>query len=70
MHLGAAVGVSVAAIYGPTDERITGPRGERHRVLAHQVWCRPCNLRECPYDHECMRGVGVERVLDAVRQTP
>lgn len=69
MHLGAALGVSVTAVFGPTDERLTGPRGDRHTVLAHQVWCRPCMLRECPYDHECMKGVGVDMVVDAVRRT-
>lgn len=69
MHLGAALGVSVTAVYGPTDERITGPRGDQHTIVAHQVWCRPCHLRECPYDHECMKGVGVDMVLDAVRRT-
>jgi heptosyltransferase-2 len=69
MHLGAALGVSVTAVYGPTDERITGPRGARHTVVAHQVWCRPCHLHECPYNHECMQGVGVDRVLGAVRRS-
>ena len=26
-------------------------------MLTHPVWCRPCMLRECPFDHQCMRGV-------------
>jgi heptosyltransferase II len=69
MHLGAAVGVSVTAVFGPTDETATAPLGDAHRVLLHPVWCRPCMLRECPIDHGCMRGVGVAAVLDAARRT-
>jgi heptosyltransferase-2 len=69
MHLGAAVGVSVTAVFGPTNEIATGPLGDAHRVLLHPVWCRPCMLRECPLDHRCMRGIGVGEVLDAARRT-
>ena len=69
MHLGAAVGVSVTAVFGPTDETATRPLGDAHRVLLHPVWCRPCMLRECPIDHRCMRGVGVGAVVDAARRT-
>jgi len=36
-------------------------------VLTNPVWCRPCWLRECPIDHRCMRGIGVDRVAGAVR---
>jgi lipopolysaccharide heptosyltransferase II len=69
MHLGAAVGISVTAVFGPTNEIATGPLGDAHRVLTHPVWCRPCMLRECPIDHRCLRGIGVAAVLDAARRT-
>jgi len=65
MHLAAATGVPVAAIFGPTDERATAPLGD-HDVIIHQVFCRPCMLRECPIDHRCMRGITVDAVFDAV----
>ncbi len=96
MHLAAAIGVPVTAIFGPTDEKATAPlsatrsirltpndeNGEDldsdglptavattpNVVLTNPVWCRPCMLRECPLDHRCMRGVSVERVLDATRR--
>jgi heptosyltransferase-2 len=67
MHLAVALGVRVTAVYGPTDERITRPLGDAHAVLTNPVWCRPCWLRECPIDHRCMRGIGVDRVAGAVR---
>jgi heptosyltransferase-2 len=71
MHFGAALGLPVMAIFGPTDETATGPlaarEGARPVVVTHDVWCRPCMLRECPLVHRCMRGVGVDAVLPAVR---
>jgi heptosyltransferase II len=69
MHLGAAVGVSVTAVFGPTDERATRPIGDAHVVIAHDVWCRPCMLRECPLDHRCMRRIQPAAVLEAARRT-
>jgi heptosyltransferase-2 len=69
MHLGAAAGVSVTAVFGPTDETATRPLGDAHAVLTHPVWCRPCMLRECPIDHRCMRGIGVAAVLASARRT-
>jgi heptosyltransferase-2 len=68
MHLGAALGIRVTAVFGPTNERLTRPAGDGHVVLTNPVWCRPCMMRECPIDHRCMRGIGVDRVLGAVRQ--
>jgi heptosyltransferase-2 len=70
MHLAAALGVSVTAMFGPTDERVTGPLGSAEPVvLIHDVWCRPCMLRECPLVHRCMRGITVDAVLAAARRT-
>jgi heptosyltransferase II len=68
MHLGAALGIRVTAVFGPTDERVTRPAGDGHIVLTNPVWCRPCMMHECPIDHRCLRGVGVDRVVGAVRQ--
>jgi len=68
MHLAAAAGVNVAAVFGPTDEHATRPLGDAHAVITHPVWCRPCMLRECPIDHRCMRGVRPAAVVDATRR--
>ena len=65
MHLAAAAGVPVTAIFGPTDERVTAPLGN-HDVIIEQVFCRPCMLRDCPIDHRCMTRIAVDRVFDAV----
>jgi heptosyltransferase-2 len=58
LHLAAALGVKVTAAFGPTDERLSAPRGAA--VLTHDTWCRPCALRECPLDHACMIGISPE----------
>jgi heptosyltransferase-2 len=65
MHLAAALGVPVTAIFGPTDERVTSPLGN-HDVLVHPVFCRPCMLRDCPIDHRCMKGITADAVFAAV----
>ena len=71
LHLAAALGVNVAAVFGPTDERTTSPRAAspeaRVAILSNNTWCRPCGLRECPLDHACMRGVHAEHVLRSAR---
>jgi heptosyltransferase-2 len=65
MHLAAALGVPVVAIFGPTDERATAPVGV-HTIVSHPVFCRPCMLRDCPIDHRCMTRIGVDDVHAAV----
>jgi heptosyltransferase-2 len=69
MHFAAAIGVAVTAMFGPTEEGATRPLGRKPPVvLIHDVWCRPCMLRECPIDHRCMRGITADSVLAAARQ--
>jgi heptosyltransferase-2 len=65
MHLAAALGRPVVAVFGPTDERATRPLGD-HTVLSAPVFCRPCLLRDCPIDHRCMKRVTVDAVHAAV----
>jgi heptosyltransferase-2 len=70
MHFASAIGVRVTAMFGPTEEWATRPLGRiPPTVLIHDVWCRPCMLRECPIDHRCMRGITVAAVLAAARQS-
>jgi heptosyltransferase-2 len=65
MHIAAAFGVPIVAVFGPTDSRTTSPFGEGHQIVRHPVECSPCLLRECPIDHRCMTGVTVEQVYEA-----
>lgn len=65
MHVAAAIGTPVLAVFGPTDAEATGPLGRHARIVREPVPCSPCLLRECPIDHRCMRRVSVDRVLEA-----
>ena len=69
MHLAGAVGLPLAALFGPTREYETSPlmrAGARAEVLINPAWCRPCMLRECPIDHRCMKGLSPDIVFGAV----
>jgi heptosyltransferase-2 len=75
LHLGAAIGLSVTAAFGPTDERLSAPRSHQSPVsspqpvvLTHRTWCSPCGLRECPLDHACMTGIPAAAALAATRK--
>lgn len=64
MHVAAATGCPVVAVFGPTDERVTRPLGH-HTVITAPVFCRPCLLRDCPIDHRCMKRVSARGVTEA-----
>jgi heptosyltransferase-2 len=62
MHLAAALGTPLVAVFGSTDWTETAPVSGRARVVREEAECAPCLLRECPIDHRCMTRVGVSRV--------
>jgi heptosyltransferase II len=69
MHVAAALGVPVVAVFGSTSPELTAPAdgsGSRLQILASDAPCSPCFLRECPIDFRCMKGIGVKPVVDAV----
>jgi heptosyltransferase-2 len=68
MHLAATLGVPCVALFGPTDPRLTGPRGSRHQVLHVPPPCSPCRYRDCPIDHRCMLAIGVEEAVAAAER--
>jgi lipopolysaccharide heptosyltransferase I len=70
MHLGAAVGTSVVALFGPTAPWRTGPYGPQHSVLRTGISCSPCFKKKCltkEYEERaCLKRVGVDEVVQAV----
>jgi heptosyltransferase-2 len=63
MHVAAAVGTPVVAIFGPTDTTTTSPFGSRHTIIRKTVSCAPCLKRACPTDHRCMKLITVDEVF-------
>ncbi len=69
MHIAAAVGTPVVALFGPTSALLTGPYGAGHSVLTGNVPCQPCFSRTCRnvLPLECLRTVSPQQVLAVVR---
>ncbi len=67
MHLAAAVGTPVIALFGPTDPARTGPYGAGHTVLRSGVPCSPCFSRRCTnaIELECLTSIRPENVIEA-----
>ena len=65
MHVAAALGLPLVAVFGSTDERTTGPVSRRARVVRHPTACSPCALRACPIDFRCMKGVTADAAYTA-----
>ena len=57
MHVAAAVGLPVVAVFGPTDPNGTVPVTPNCSVVQDKPYCSPCFLRRCPIDHRCMKAV-------------
>ncbi len=69
MHIAAALGTPVVVPFGSTSPELTGPilSGQvRHQLIKSDAPCSPCFLRECPIDFRCMKGILIERVVQAV----
>ena len=67
LHIAIAVGAKVVALFGPKDSNLYGPRGEGHKLLFHDVPCRPCKLRTCA-SPQCVLGIEVDHVADTVME--
>ncbi len=65
MHVAAATGTPVVAIFGPTAPWRTGPFGSMHQVVRAELECSPCFKRKCN-SVDCMRNISVDQVLSAV----
>ena len=70
MHVAAALNRPLVAILGPTNRRRTGPYGKDGAVVQAPLPCIPCYLKrpaQCPYNHDCMRSIGVDEVVARLR---
>jgi heptosyltransferase-2 len=67
MHVAAAVGLPVVAVFGPTDSEGTAPVTPRCTIVQQKPYCSPCFLRRCPTDHRCMTAITAGMVEAAAR---
>jgi heptosyltransferase II len=67
MHMAAAAGVPVVALFGPTDERKWGPWGSGHVIVSKYLACHPCKPHKCS-DHQCMEQISTAEALEAVER--
>ncbi len=65
MHLAAACGAPVVALFGPTDERLWHPLSAQARVLRHRACDAGCGRHAClAQDYPCLRGITPDQVLE------
>lgn len=67
MHIAAALGVPLLALFGSTSTVMTGPY-KQGRVLQKETPCAPCFLRSCPLDFRCMKAIEVEEVMKTIQE--
>lgn len=64
MHLAAALGTPVVALFGPTAPWRTGPFGEGHQIVRLDLDCSPCFKRRCPQPR-CLTDLPLQAVQAA-----
>ena len=70
-HFAAAVGIPVVALFGPTDPRVWGPRGDKVFTVYKRLECSPCSrekMRRCEYQ-KCMEEISVEEIYRRIKET-
>jgi heptosyltransferase-1 len=67
MHLAAALGTPVVALFGPTAPWRTGPFGRGHEVVRLTFPCSPCFRRQCP-ELQCLTELPVAIAQEAVEK--
>ncbi len=67
MHLAAALGCKLIAIYGSSNPSFTPPLSKKAKIMELDMSCRPCMQRECPEQHlKCLRDLTPEMVLQEI----
>ena len=69
MHVSAALGIPTLGIFGPTDPLAHRPYSENSSYVIHsELHCIKCTKLVCPYGHECMLELSVEKVMTEVEK--
>ncbi len=65
MHIADALGTPILALFGSTNEIVTGPY-RTGKVIHKHVECSPCYQRKCPIDFRCMKRIDSEEVYQEI----
>lgn len=69
MHVSAALGKPTLGIFGPTDPLAHRPYSEKSSYVIHsELHCIKCTKLVCPYNHECMLELPVEKVMNEIEK--
>lgn len=69
MHIAAAAGVPVVAIYGSSTPDHTPPLTDRKKIHYLRLSCSPCFKRECPLEHtHCLRNIPALAVRSSLKE--
>jgi len=71
MHVAAAAGTPLVALYGSSSPAMTPPLSRRARVIYKSLSCSPCFSRDCPLGHlDCLRTIEPDEVRQALTALP
>ncbi|SDZ97954.1 heptosyltransferase-2 [Thiothrix caldifontis] len=71
MHVAAAVGTPVIAVYGSSDPMYTPPLSDKAQIVYLGLECSPCFKRECPLGHlDCLQKITPEQVIARLGAPP
>ncbi|MGF1751220.1 lipopolysaccharide heptosyltransferase II [Vibrio cionasavignyae] len=71
MHVSAAVGCKIIAIYGSSSPDYTPPLSDNVQIINTDIECRPCFKRECPLGHmNCLKLLSPNTVIARLKNQP